>query len=65
MSRKKLYFILLHLIFIQNAFAYLDPGTWSYVLQILMMVFVGGIVAIRTFWQNIKNFLFSIFRKKP
>jgi len=63
MSKGKLYFILLQFIFIQNLFAYLDPGTGSYILQLLMMVLVGGVVAIKTFWQSIKNFISSIFNK--
>ena len=63
MSRGKLYFILLHVVFIQNAFGYLDPGTWNYVLQILLAVFVGGIYAIKVSWQNIKNFFNNLFKK--
>jgi len=64
MSRGKLYFILLQVVLIQNAFGYLDPGTWTYALQILVVVFVGGIVAIKTFWQKIKNFFINLSRKK-
>jgi len=64
MLNKKSYFILIYFILFQNLFGYLDPGTWSYALQILMMVFVGGIVAIKTFWQNIKVFFHNFFKKK-
>ena len=64
MSKGKLYFILLQLIFIQNAFAYLDPGTWTYVIQMLAAVFVGAIVGIKMFWQHIKLFFSELFRKK-
>jgi hypothetical protein len=64
MKNNKLKFIVFYLFIFQNLFAYLDPGTWGYALQLLMMVFVGGIVAIKTFWQNIKSFLYKIFNKK-
>jgi|TARA_B110000438_G_C15732638_1_gene614896 hypothetical protein len=64
MKNNKLNFIVFYLFIFQNLFAYLDPGTWGYALQLLMMVFVGGIVAIKTFWQNIKSFLYKIFNKK-
>jgi len=60
----KRYFILIYFLFYQNLFAYLDPGTWSYVLQILMVVFIGGIVAIKTFWKNIVTTIRNIFKKK-
>ena len=61
---KKLYFIIIQVILIENAFAYLDPGTWSIGLQILMVAIVGGIAAIKTSWQNIKIFFRNIFRNK-
>ena len=35
--------------------AYLDPGTGSYVLQILIAAFVGGLFALKGFWSKIKN----------
>jgi len=63
MTKRKIYSIIIHFIIIQNVYGYLDPGTWSYFLQILIMVFVGGIVAIKTFWQNIKSFFSRIFKK--
>ncbi len=46
-----------------KADAYLDPGTGSYVLQILAAFFLGGIFVIKTFWQQIKAF-FSKFSGK-
>lgn len=49
---------------VQNLYGYLDPGTWSYIIQILVATLVGGVVAIKTFWQNIKDFVFSLFNKK-
>ena len=64
MIGKKPYFILIYFILFQNLFGYLDPGTWSYFFQILMMILVGGIVAIKTFWQIIKQFFSQFFKKK-
>ena len=64
MKNGNLYFILFYLFLFQNLFAYLDPGTWGYALQVLVTIFVGGIVAIKTFWQNIKSFFYRIFNKK-
>jgi hypothetical protein len=44
------------LISTQNAHAYLDPGTGSYTLQILVAVFVGAFYAIKVYWSKIKAF---------
>lgn len=40
----------------QSAYAYLDMGTGSYILQILAASLVAGLVAVQTFWSRIKNF---------
>jgi hypothetical protein len=51
----------------QNAFAYVDPGTGRYIFQVLIAAFIGGLFAIKMFWQKIKNFFSSfnnLFSKK-
>jgi len=58
-----IYSIFLQVIFVQNAFAYLDPGTLSYVFQILIGFFVGSFFAIKMFWQKIKIFFSNLFKK--
>ena len=35
--------------------AYLDPGSGSFLLQLLLAVFLGGAVAIRSQWARIKK----------
>ena len=56
-------FIFFNLISPKEAYAYLDPGTGSYILQLLIGILIGGIFAVRLFWNKIKiffrNFLFS------
>lgn len=48
----------------QNAFAYLDPGTGSYIFQVLIATIVAGLFAIKMFWQKIKSFFLNNFFKK-
>jgi hypothetical protein len=48
----------------QNAFAYLDPGTGSYVYQVLVAAIIGGLFTIKTFWRKIMNFFENILSKK-
>jgi len=50
------------LICIPNAYAYLDPGTGSYLVQILIAGLVGAAFSIKIFWQRIKDFFSG---KKP
>lgn len=45
-------------------YAYLDPGTGSYVLQIVLAAVLGGLFAIKLFWHRIKLFLMRIFSRK-
>lgn len=36
--------------------AYLDPGTGSFMLQMLGAAILGGVFSIKIFWQRIVNF---------
>lgn len=45
-------------------YAYLDPGTGSYLLQIMAAVFFGGAYALTTWWKQIKLFVLRIFLRK-
>ena len=51
------------LVFPQKAHAYLDPGTGSYILQLLIAALIGAIFAVKLFWNNIKIFLKRLFYK--
>ena len=52
------------IVLIQEAQAYLDPGTGSFILQMLVAGFLGLLLTIKTFWYNIKDFFAKIFGKK-
>lgn len=45
------------------AHAYLDPGTGSYILQLIMAGLLGAMLAIKIFWRNIKAYLSNLFGK--
>jgi len=44
--------------------AYLDPGTGSYILQIILAAILGGLFALKLFWHRIKLFLQRLFSRK-
>lgn len=48
----------------QYAHAYLDPGTGSYVFQIVIASVLGAAFAIKTFWFRIKHFLGNLLSRK-
>jgi hypothetical protein len=45
------------------AYAYLDPGTGSYILQLIMAGLLGALLALKVFWRNIKAYLSNLFNK--
>lgn len=46
------------------AFGYIDPGTGSYLLQILIATLLGSLLALKIFWQRIKTFFVNIIGRK-
>jgi hypothetical protein len=56
--------VLLCLLFPGPAFAYLDPGTGSYVLQVILAALVGAAFAVKLFWRNIRAFFKRLFSRE-
>jgi len=48
---------------LKKELAYLDPGTGSFLLQLLLATFLGGLFMIKTFWKRIKNFFNRLFSR--
>ena len=55
---------LLYLVSPQRAYAYLDPGTGSYILQLAIALLLGGSLAIKIYWRKIKTYFANLFSKK-
>ena len=45
------------------AYGYLDPGSWSYVFQLLIAGVLGGLFAIKLYWTKLKAYFLSRFAK--
>ena len=45
------------------AYAYLDPGSGSFILQLAVGAVLGGLVTIRLYFQKLKSYL-AAFRPK-
>ena len=46
-----------------NAFAYIDPGSGSIIIQMIIGALVGVGIAVKVFWFKIKLRLSSVFNK--
>ena len=47
----------------KNGFAYLDPGTGSYIVQVIIALVVGAAFSIKMFWKRIVSFFRNTFKK--
>lgn len=47
-----------------NAHAYIDPGSGSYVFQLLIAGLLGALFAAKGLWRNAKDYLVEHLRKK-
>jgi hypothetical protein len=47
----------------EKSYAYIDPGTGSYILQVIAAVFIGALFSIKMFWRNVKLFFAGIFTR--
>jgi len=56
--------ILLLTVSTKPAHAYLDPGSGSYIIQLIIAGGVGALFTVKTFWSQIKNFFTSLFHRK-
>ena len=49
---------------INNSYAYLDPGTGSFILQAIIGFIAAGLATVTLYWNKFKNFITKLFKKK-
>jgi hypothetical protein len=47
-----------------STYAYLDPGTGSLIIHLIVGAVIGATYSVRIFWSNIKAFGARIFGRK-
>jgi hypothetical protein len=57
------FFGLLSLTMPMNAHAYIDPGTGSFIIQVVIGVLAGALVTLKIFWGKVKIFFKIKFSK--
>ena len=48
----------------KNAFAYLDPGTFTIIINFLIALFAGIVAYVTMFWRKMRDFFSKIFKNK-
>ena len=56
--------VLLHVITTQQAYAYIDPGTGSYILQMTIAGLLAGLFTMKLFMNKIKTLFKNFFSRK-
>jgi hypothetical protein len=52
------------LLFPRFAYGYIDPGTGSYIFQIIIAAFVAVSFAVKVYWHKIKKFIGRLFHNR-
>ena len=48
---------------VQILLAYIDPGTGSYLIQLLIASILGSLFALKIYWRKIRAFIADKFAK--
>jgi hypothetical protein len=56
--------VFFYVMFPRPVYAYLDMGTGSYVIQVVIASLFGVIVTLKVYWKKIKAYLASALKKK-
>ncbi len=54
--------ILYYLVIPTFAHAYIDPGTGSYIVQVVIGILLGAILSIRILWTHIISFIKKLLK---
>jgi hypothetical protein len=57
--------VVLLLAFAREAHAYIDPGTGSFIIQLVIGGVLGALFALKVYWAKVKLFFAGMFSKKP
>lgn len=64
MKKIILFLLIYNSVLINNAHAYLDPGTGSIILQAILGAIAAGFSYCAFYWNKVKNFFKKLFKKK-
>jgi len=50
------FFIIFFVLFVEPAYSYLEPGTGSILVQLIMGGMAGVLIVIKLYWNRVKSF---------
>lgn len=64
MKKYLFYIFTLYILLNTDAYAYLDPGSGSMILQAILGFIAAALATVSYYWEKVKTFLSKLFRKK-
>jgi hypothetical protein len=64
MTKKVIALTVVFFVLTSSVYGYIDPGTGSYVVQVLIAAFVGASLGIKVYWKKIRTLLEKWFPGK-
>ena len=62
------YYAIIHITWIPDLLAktpaYLDPGSGSFFLQLLLATLMGALFLVGAYWKKVKSFVRNLFSKR-
>ena len=62
--KKILLTLIIYFLMHAHAYAYLDPGTGSTILQAIVAALAAGAATVSYYWRKVKDLYIKIFQKK-
>ena len=60
---KKTLYIIILILFSKEAYAYLDPGSTTFIIQSILAFIVGSFAVVGLYWTKFKLFIKDLFIK--
>ena len=64
MKKYLFYIFTLYILLNTDAYAYLDPGSGSMILQAILGFIAAALATVSYYWEKVKTFLSKLLRKK-
>ena len=56
--------VILLLCSVCEVYAYIDPGTGSYIIQVVIGVLLGAAFALKVYWEKVRAYFSKLFSKR-
>ena len=49
---------------LRRSYAYLDPGSGSFILQLILAILLGAMFVLRSYWAKIRDAIKKVFSRQ-